>query len=70
MWLGATTAAYNSASSKPSHPARPYPYLDCEVGDLFDVLDETQFEKHGLVRKQDDTSQIGLLPLHLLAKVQ
>ena len=46
-----------------------YPYLACEAGDMFDVLDEVQYEKHALVRKEGDPKIIGWIPVHILQRL-
>ena len=36
---------------------------------MFDVLDEVQYEKHALVRKEGDPKIIGWIPVHILQRL-
>lgn len=52
VWQGASTSRYSPKLNTSNNPTnKGYPFLNCDVGDIFDVLDDSLLDEHALVRK-------------------
>lgn len=67
IWQGACIASYHPSSTYPDSSG--ISHIACQIGDLFEILEESHTHDQALVRKEG-SSRVGWIPLRILARLE